>query len=140
MEKLSFRAWLRNEKEMVEVLEIDFYNKKVAYVCTEQVSENELEQTREVDTFDNVILLQSTGLEDKRDVEIYEGDICKDEHGDLGVIKLMDVDDWDGEIHRGWFLEKVDGWAASFMDGYGQTNVEVVGNIYENPELMEEDE
>lgn len=137
MENLSFRAWLKNEKEIVEVLEIDFSNEEIAYVWTERVSFDEQEQIRKVDTFDNVVLLQSIGLEDERDVEICEGDICKDEHGDLGVIKLMDVDDWDGEIHRGWFLEKVDGWPASFMSGYGKANVTVIGNIYENPELME---
>ena len=76
-------------------------------------------------------LMQYTGLKDKNGKEIYEGDIMEITHpkegATRGVIEYSD----DG----GRFL-----WFAHEDSGYGLTSRdranEVIGNIYENPELL----
>jgi len=68
-------------------------------------------------------LMQYTGLKDKNGKEIYEGDIIKHSYRVRNtVIK------WD---------DKRAGWS---MGGYNNDTVEVIGNIYENPELLKEGE
>lgn len=83
------------------------------------------------------ILMQSTGLKDQNGVEIYEDDLVKvtDEYGDtnftdggIGTIcGLTDLYMWyiDGQVQNG------------LHDIEQCYYIEVVGNIYENPELLE---
>ena len=85
----------------------------------------------------DIHLMQSTGLKDKNGKEIFEGDIV-DYKGREAVVK------WHGSyasfIYRfvDGLQERVSEWDPLFLACY---NFEVIGNIYENPELLEvEDE
>ena len=119
----NFRAWLKKEKEMIDVDEIHWDRGKFEFIgdgITFQRLANEVE------------LMQSTGLFDKKGVEIFEGDILADlsESGDelvyLYVIykdgKFMAVEN---EEH---------GYTADLIDC--TTYHSVVGNIYENAKLL----
>ena len=85
---------------------------------------------------EDVEFMQSTGLKDKNSVEIYEGDILK-----LNAIFLA-PDDKIGYleyspkygysiIFEGNRLYRQEFWAST-----NKLNYEVIGNIYENPELL----
>jgi uncharacterized phage protein (TIGR01671 family) len=72
-------------------------------------------------------IMQFTGLKDKNGKEIYEGDILKDH---LGGGKLRAVF-WNDETAR---FEVEKGWIG--LGKTDQTSSEIIGNIYENPELI----
>ena len=87
-------------------------------------------------SYNDVELMQYTGLKDKNGAEIYEGDIVlfdsreclvtfKD--GNFGVKQLMRVNLYTDEMRE--YQEPL--WNL-VVDG-----CEVIGNIYENPELLE---
>lgn len=77
-------------------------------------------------------VMQSTNLRDKNDVEVFEGDIVKCTRGcPHEIIRL--------EEYGGTFLGGMPAWYLSGLkEGYAWTGEEeIIGNIYENPELLE---
>lgn len=86
--------------------------------------------------FDEVEFIHSTGFIDKNGKEIESGDILKTEFGSIFYIKFHDVfgfyvDDGDDEY---WFAE--DASEDEFRETLPKT--EVIGNIYENKDLLED--
>lgn len=75
---------------------------------------------------------QYTGLNDANGVEIYEGDIVKDDCGLIGNVTYSS-EEYDG-IAGFMVFDVYDG--LQNRDGFWHL-VEVIGNIYENPELLE---
>ena len=84
------------------------------------------------------ILMQSTGLKDKNSKEIYEGDIVKYEAGCNTVTEEVVYD----KNFAGFGVKDAD---ANIIFTFGElaedidlSSIEVIGNIYENPELLGE--
>ena len=71
---------------------------------------------------------QYTGLCDVNGKEIYEGDIVKDVLGCLGEIIYKDK-------HTAFIVK---GWEDGYKWWY-DNKIEVIGNIYDNPELLEKE-
>lgn len=124
----KFRAWHKSWKEFGKVGKISFDDEEdVSTVLFKGKFIFENLQKNEV------ILMQSTGLCDKEGTEVFEGDIV-DYKGRKAVVK------WHGSyasfIYRfvDELQERVSEWHPLFLACY---NFEVIGNIYENPELLE---
>ncbi|BBM14973.1 YopX family protein [Enterococcus mundtii] len=84
----------------------------------------------------NIELMQSAGLKDKNGVEIFERDIIKNSNGLTGYVTYLQQ-----EAGFVVVLKKSDYRLGHRNTGesYAEaTNHEVIGNIYENPELLEE--
>ena len=92
-------------------------------------------------SFDDIELMQYTGLHDKNGKEIYEGDIVLldcyyyEEPAFDGEFKVI-YDDINGM----WLLVDLEnkdrGFAFGEIRSYYKAEIEVIGNIYDNPELL----
>lgn len=85
-------------------------------------------------------LLQYTGLKDRHGVEIYEGDILTHDGYENGVCKhttSRDVESERDSFISCFGIECCRGYFRSFCNVYDPTRfMSVIGNIYENPELL----
>lgn len=125
MREYKFRLWDKEKKLMLDVEKIDFddcYYGGEMYINTTDGS----------DYWNSEIysLMQYTGLHDKNGKEIYEGDIVKS--------FFVDTDEAGNEIYKYYIMEvKYDEILCSYnIDKF--MNLEVIGNIYENKELLME--
>ena len=114
----KFRAWDKIEKEIFEVIDIDFRDKSVLLKC----------DWANFKRFEDIELLQSTGLFDKNGTEIFEGDIVGYEDMPPDVVKYHD-----GSFHYG--LSEKQGSCPFCQDR--ARRLEIIGNRFENPELLE---
>jgi uncharacterized phage protein (TIGR01671 family) len=144
MREIKFRAWDKNRKKIFPVRAIIFGRGKVQM----QISETDVwpEGTWVVEDLKNVELVEYTGMKDANGVEIHEGYVVEQSFTELGATEGLfnnppdDMTSFIGEIkmYEGrWWIDS-GSWAIPLFSELNQN--EVVGNIYENPELLEEEE
>lgn len=112
MRTIKFRAWDKNNQQWLRNTWFGHF----------------LENDASIEAPDNVAVMQFTGLLDKNGKEIYEGDIVQNQAHANRVVKQTKYGEYKlfcGE-HSNSFYK---GWEAG-------TVWEVIGNIYENPELV----
>lgn len=80
---------------------------------------------------------QCTGLKDKNGKLIYEGDIVK---FNFDTDEIKAVVSWDDKELIGFYLNTTDYFKDKYVTDYDfyKNDYEVIGNIYENPELLED--
>ena len=135
----KFRVWLKKKKKMVatdDLVNISFEDEEICvqtlYFEEGLISERDLDYYE----FDEIEFMQPTGVKDLNGIEIFEGDIV-DYKGRKAVIK------WHGSyasfIYRfvDELQERVSEWHPLFLAYY---HFEVIGNIYENKNLLEVEE
>ena len=121
--EIKFRAWDKNEKRMFSVKGIDFENRYI------EIDKPDGDSSHEEHLMEDMELMQYTGRKDKNGKEIYEGDILADGKKPPQYGKVF----WQDE-GTNWCVN----WRM--RDGSWETDQwmsgEVIGNIYENPELI----
>lgn len=134
--EILFRAKKRNSSRWVEGLptydmygnleELDTYK----WFCNCD--------THEVDP-DTVC--QYTGLKDKYGKKIFEGDIVKESFDDcIGIVKCGEYGEYGHGYYIDWKSEKARFCREDILYWVKEVRIEVIGNIYDNPELLEEPE
>lgn len=135
----KFRAWDKHSQKMFASDELIIWNNNVYANDSKKLSCDYLKGW----SIDEEYLMQSTGLFDKKGVEIFEGDVISTYTDNL-VIKrdnllgfyveyteYVEVDE-----KRNYFAETVDiEYLDLFAKDFGVA-VEVLGNIYENAEMV----
>lgn len=127
--EIKFRAWDKEEKKFVLYFDL---------------SQNPMIWSDKMK--DDYVITQYTGLRDKNGVEIYESDIVTGEYDNLmvdysvkGVVEMgltYDSDGWANEQTYGWVSTHKDDDTSSLLDLVEYNGCEVIGNIYENPDLL----
>lgn len=124
----KFRVWMKSLKWMCDVTNISFDSKFVD-ICQQGDTERYTEMSVE---FDEITLMQSTGLFDRNGKEIFEGDIVKMSKDVYSEPTYYEVVRHYGGAYR---LESKQHGCELWLR---HTDCEIVGNIYENREFLEE--
>ncbi|RGC38190.1 YopX family protein [Streptococcus gallolyticus] len=122
----KFRAWTEEGK----VMYYDVYPFKddTLLLSYDEISFDEVPAS-------DFILMQSTGLIDKNGEEIFEGDVLLTYDDELAKVY------WD-DVLAGWFVDFIYETAelSEVADIQSSRSIcKIIGNIYENPELLEEE-
>ncbi len=142
MREIKFRAWVHDDKDITE-------GWMTFQVCVMLNGECYLDGDI-CDIDDCVKIMQYTGLKDKNGKPIYEGDIVKAHRFYDAVGQNMGV--YEAEIEEVCEVKYICDNAAfglspveSEDEGYieplncSDDGIEIIGNIYENPELIKEE-
>lgn len=130
MREIKFRAWDKKKKSMIP------HGRLFSLDCSNEYPFLALANGFYADEF-SVEVMQFTGLRDKNGKEIYEGDYlrCKKYVGgnfvehcyELGYVEFL---------HGAFGLHRKQGFYRPFKDWLEDYELEVIGNIYEHPELF----
>ena len=142
--EIKFRAWDNNSKEWLMGYEypnlggFSMYGECMLFNEWSGILNRFILQQKDRRE-DDLRLMQFTGLLDKNGKEIYEGDIVRGNHVDLFIIEgingglQMYNSNYYGQKHNELISEATcDAQTASWLK-----NSTVIGNIYQNPELLE---
>ncbi|MGQ7426092.1 YopX family protein [Streptococcus suis] len=134
----KFRAWDRTRNEWSNSFFI--YSEGGLYTPNYGFDRKHLKKRTDVYPIvkqERFILMQSTGLFDKNGQEIFEGDVVLENGWRKVAVSFgtqeIEENFGDKRIFQGFNLYLGGGYPEAVMSKY-----EIIGNIYENPELMEE--
>ena len=143
MREIKFRAYLKDEKKFVDIVSINFDIQMILFY-------DKLYEMCRGRKFKDFELMQFTGLYDRNGKEIYEGDIVKLYKPELKIewTAIVEFGNPNGVYNWGYQLKPITNNAIIYhynsdilcWVGMEDINVycEVIGNIYENPELVGE--
>ena len=126
----KYRAWDSVEKKVVE----HFFITDNGLICNMEKPTSDSKLLIPIEKSE-LILMQSTGLVDKNGKEVFVGDIIKCTRGCLHEVYIE-------KEYGGTYCG---GMPAVYLKGLGEgyawtEHEEIIGNIYENPELLEDKE
>lgn len=138
-DRFKFRAWDKRSNQMHYN---DFIVTATGFIsainhCSNDYMTMYFEQN-DLETDKNCVLMQCTGLKDKNGKLIYESDIVKFNYDTDEIIAVVSCDDNEGQV--GYYLNTTDYFKDKYVTDYDfyKNDYEVIGNIYENKELLNE--
>lgn len=138
MREIKFRAWDAEHKVMFAVWKLNCSNGPYKAMPESFYA---MDFNKGLVDFSKCELMQYTGIKDKNGKEIYEGDVIE-MYSDaclysVGGVLEQRVVSWDN-TRNGWnFLESRNYKCQIHSDEELSDTLEIIGNIYENPELKE---
>lgn len=143
---IKFRAWDKKRKQLFPVHELEW--DKISHSLTKCVGYDDWDNdgytmhgggNMKFANGDRYILMQYTGIKDKNGKEIYDGDIVESKFAIYTIC-------WNDK--RAQFIVKVEKTESvltrhasfplwQYVDDDGECRIEVIGNIYEHPHLLE---
>lgn len=133
----KYRAWDKEKKVMCDVLQLSMDDSGVFAACLDY---GKTGGSVFSDTFE---LIQFAGRQDKNETDLYVGDLCRDDCGDIMEIKF-------GPLPLNKSGDCVCTFDAFYAKSYGSLGspafyecnqigdwFEIIGNIWENPELID---
>lgn len=135
----KFRAWDKKDEVVREVTAIEWSLEYVEFMG------GAIERD-----FDDVVLMQSTGFIDNNDVEVFEGDVINIHwfYTDFDPVELgaFENEEYAERVivkkefgNFGFWWEEADSWVdlatLAMSARLDEESFEILGNIYENPEL-----
>ena len=119
---IKFRAWDKENKEMQIVYNLNWLGDRQMWEVNLEGDSRRFE------------IMQFTGLKDKNKKEIYEGDLLLDKKCSNSYVKPAECYFEDGGFNfKGSGCDSCDEKLGNNLINY---DFEVIGNIYENPELL----
>ena len=120
--EIKFRAWDEKDGEMLQVHELYLADN------SNNFGKGILDEHNDFHPINEIELMQFTGLLDKNGKEIFESDVLKIYYEGSQRSYLKKVK---------WLKDPINKGRWDALDNCVFTSCEVVGNIYENPELAE---
>lgn len=120
----KFRAYFEQYKRMI--YSIGIVNQNMILVDFHDTGD-----TESLFITDRIHVMQSTGLKDKNGVEVFDGDIVKLQYTIASDFELFKVNQFTGGMWR------IDNRRRGSDLWLRNEDCEVIGNIHENPELLE---
>ena len=117
----KFRAWLKKEQKMDNEIDHISWLEDELYCIGDGITYMVLAE--------DLVLMQSTGLKDKNGKEIFEGDIVSIDTDEFDLLFVK----YESGIY--WLMD--DEECVEHLSDYYKY-VSIVGNIYENPVLLED--
>ena len=135
-DRYKFRAWDGKKEVMLDVKEIEFYEKGRTWIRGTWFESPTRQGDYRIQIAKPHILMQSTGLLDKNGVEIFEGDVvtCKMSFENKSLPHM-------GEIV---YMNQFGAFATKNLAGetllhnHMLNTFKIIGNIWANPELTKE--
>ena len=152
MREILFRAYQKNFKRMLPVISVDFHKDEIEVITVDNRGiDGKYDVIPWISTYkvgdeefplDSLILMQYTGLKDKNGTKIFEGDILRisiKDSDDKIEYKFGAVEFSDKTL--GYIIRSKGGLMCSFNTilnsaGFYEFELEVIGNIYDNKDLL----
>ncbi len=128
--QIKLRFYDNKRKRLTDVISVDWEKGIVVCLYDGQVWISLIEHGH---------LLQYTGLKDKHGKKIAQADIVKDQFGILCEVRFGKFADTKGHVQYGFYLYDLAAKISRGNMGYDLTErcpLEVVGDIYQNPDLV----